>query len=419
VISMFYQLLFIHLFRPFLRYTQTNSPLPANVSPRKHCTHAAGMISKLLRLYKRTHGLMQICNIAVYIAHSACTIHILNLPDKDAKRDITHGVRQLEEIAESWLCARRTLTILSTQVRKWQIELPEDAANVLARTDALYVGMKGDHNSPGSDLPSPTRVVAQKLPTSMFLENQYIAHPLVTTQSTNIPLPQPTAIATIPNTFSDAPDGFPYTLTSSNPAITASTNNIASMSNPKPTKQSHALSDAQKQAWMQNRLARTLTPSSQAHPNMLFGGVDTLFEDSRDWWLRDQSAIFDGWEKSTHEQPSGGTGMMNTSHTMRHNSAPDGTNGSDPDGMASVNTMGMGHGHGAIHGNGTGGVNGIDSGVGSMNEAMSGNANGGRAAPVGRGSAVAAIGHGLDFLDDFEPGGRFDYSSGGRGGNMY
>ncbi len=51
---MFFQLLFIHLFRPFLKYTQATSPLPQTVSPRKLCTQAAGMISKLMRLYKRS-----------------------------------------------------------------------------------------------------------------------------------------------------------------------------------------------------------------------------------------------------------------------------------------------------------------------------------------------------------------------------
>ncbi len=129
---MFFQLLFIHLFRPFLKYTQQTSPLPQNVSPRKLCTQAAGMISKLMRLYKRSHGLRQICNITVYIVHSACTIHLLNLPEKNARRDIVHGVKHLEEIAEGWLCARRTLGILSVLARKWNVELPEEAATVRA-----------------------------------------------------------------------------------------------------------------------------------------------------------------------------------------------------------------------------------------------------------------------------------------------
>lgn len=148
---MFYHLQYIHLFRPFLKYTPSSSPLPAHVSPRRICTANAGAISKLMRLYKKAYNLRQICNIAVYMIHSACTIHMLNLPEKTAKRDIIHGVKHLEEIAEDWLCARRTLCIISVLARKWKVELPEEAAAVLQRTDEKY----GSFST--SDVPSPNR----------------------------------------------------------------------------------------------------------------------------------------------------------------------------------------------------------------------------------------------------------------------
>lgn len=138
VMHMFFQLLYIHLFRPFLLYNPNNSLMPSNISPRRLCTQAATMISKLLRLYRRFHGLRQICNICVYIAHSACTIHLLNLPEKNAKRDIVHGVKHLEEIAEGWLCARRTLRILSDLSKRWKVELPEEAAAVLLRANQKF-----------------------------------------------------------------------------------------------------------------------------------------------------------------------------------------------------------------------------------------------------------------------------------------
>lgn len=155
---MFHQLLFIHLYRPFLKYTKSTSPLPQHVSPRRICTQAASAISKLLRIYKRTYGLRQICNIAVYIVHSACTIHLLNLPDKNAKRDLVHGLRNLEEIAEGWLCARRTLRILDITASKWRIELPEEAVAVFERAYAKW-GSWGawDHgSSPATSEESPT-----------------------------------------------------------------------------------------------------------------------------------------------------------------------------------------------------------------------------------------------------------------------
>ncbi|KAK3390441.1 fungal-specific transcription factor domain-containing protein [Podospora didyma] len=148
---MFYHLQYIHLFRPFLKYTPAASPLPAHVSPRRICTANASAISKLMRLYKKTYNLRQICNIAVYMVHSACTIHMLNLPEKTAKRDIIHGVKHLEEIAEDWLCGRRTLCILSVLARKWNVEIPEEAAVVLQRADEEF----GTFST--SDVPSPHR----------------------------------------------------------------------------------------------------------------------------------------------------------------------------------------------------------------------------------------------------------------------
>lgn len=148
----FYHLQYIHLFRPFLKYSPSTSPLPPHVSPRRICTANAGFISKLMRLYKKLYDLRQICNIAVYMLHSACTIHLLNLPEKTARRDIIHGVKHLEEIAEDWPCARRTLSILSVLARKWNCELPDEASVVLKRTDAKYEYLVT------TDVPSPGRL---------------------------------------------------------------------------------------------------------------------------------------------------------------------------------------------------------------------------------------------------------------------
>lgn len=148
---MFFHTQYIHLFRPFLKYTPPGSPLPSHVSPRRICTANAGAISKLMRLYKKTWNLRQIPNIAIYMLHGACVIHILNLPEKTAKRDIIHGVKHLEEIAEDWIGARRTLGIISVLARKWNVELPEEASLVLQRTDEKW----GTFST--SDVPSPPK----------------------------------------------------------------------------------------------------------------------------------------------------------------------------------------------------------------------------------------------------------------------
>jgi hypothetical protein len=159
---MFYRLQYLHLFRPFLKYAPSASPLPAHVSPRRICTAAAMDISKLMRLYKKTYNLRQICNIAVYMEHQSCTIHLLNLPDKMAKRDIIHGVKHLEEIAEDWLCARRALSILSVLARKWKVELPEEAALTLQRSDERY----GTFNTGDVPSPAPTKHSVNGVPST-------------------------------------------------------------------------------------------------------------------------------------------------------------------------------------------------------------------------------------------------------------
>lgn len=163
ICSMFYQLLFIHLYRPFLKYTKSTSPLPQHVSPRKLCTQAASTISKLLRIYKRNYGFRQICNIVVYIAHTACTIHLLNLPERNAQRDIIHGLRNLEEMAESWLCARRTLRILDISANKWQVALPREALSIFERTHTKWGswGSWDQATSPSTSDESPSMVTAQ------------------------------------------------------------------------------------------------------------------------------------------------------------------------------------------------------------------------------------------------------------------
>lgn len=278
---MFFQLLFIHLFRPFLKYNQVTSPLPAHVSPRKLCTHAAAMISKLLRLYKRTHGLRQICNIAVYIAHSACTIHLLNLPEKNAKRDITHGVKHLEEIAESWLCARRTLGILSVLAKRWKIEVPEEAASVLARTDAKFgLYHSNDQYSPSPELMSPQQPSQMPLPSHTPGQNNIID--------------------------SAANDGGFYGAFAPNGHASASS---AQQSHVVPSSPSRAtdgdqrlsrqhrfdITPAQEEAWNRDLASRGSAASAQMSPSTVFGGIDSLVRESEGWWVKDQSALARGF----------------------------------------------------------------------------------------------------------------------------
>ncbi|KAI9821639.1 MAG: Nitrogen assimilation transcription factor nit-4 [Pycnora praestabilis] len=346
VMHMFFQLLFIHLFRPFLKYNQATSPLPAHVSPRKLCTQAASMISKLLRLYKRTYGLRQICNIAVYIAHSACTIHLLNLPDKNAKRDIVHGVKHLEEIAEGWLCARRTLGILSVLARNWTVELPEEAATVLARTDAKFgVFNYGNVQSPSKPM-EPIEPLKRESNTSPP------------------PLPLPPPAAPQNPAFNVSSNGY---LNSSNiisPAATPEGQRSSSTMSLPPqsaaelqkhyARQQHHNLPQQSFPNQDHRTTRGTRKNDYTSPSALFGGVDQLIGESQDWWLKDQSALaigFDNWNGMDAASDSSliGSGM----NGMDNINGMDGMNGVGNGGMEPDLTM-LGNGINGYIGNGQG-----------------------------------------------------------------
>ena len=308
---MFFQLLYIHLFRPFLKYSPDNSPLPPNVSPRKQCTQAAAMISKLLRLYKRSHGLRQICNICVYIAHSACTIHLLNLPDKNAKRDIIHGIKHLEEIAEGWLCARRTLGILSVLAKRWKVELPEEAAAVLARTDEKF--------GPWNEISTPKTVRAEPMlipgdeqatsPTQKFSpslqpynSNNFFARPASSSSAAAAAhvshLPRPSASS---SSFAYASDSFTRDPSSippvdlAHPRLQRHPSDPMNHTSPNNSTSNH---NAATPASTQARQSFDGGSSVGASPSQMFGGVDQLIREGQDWIFRDQTQLasgFDNW----------------------------------------------------------------------------------------------------------------------------
>ncbi|KAK7526961.1 fungal-specific transcription factor domain-containing protein [Phyllosticta citriasiana] len=304
VMHMFFQLLYIHLFRPFLKYNQQSSPLPPNVSPRKLCTQAAQSVSKLLRLYKRSHGLRQICNVAVYITHSACTIHLLNLPEKNARRDIIHGLKHLEEIAEGWLCARRTLGILSILVHKWKVELPEEAAAVLTRTDSKFGSYSENISrkslSPPTQPAQPKPVAApQNLATYGYLD------------ATRFPATSANGVfgsSTVTSAFESLTQDTERSRTG--PPQTAAE---IQYTRPGGVQHAHVHTPQQNPATPASTTINTSNHQQQQQaggsPCDLFGGVDALLRESQDnWWLRDQSALalgFDNW--GVGRAGSGGT----------------------------------------------------------------------------------------------------------------
>ncbi len=365
---MFYHLLYIHLFRPFLKYSPSTSPLPPDVSPRKMCTAAAAQISKIMRIYKRTYGLRQICNVAVYIVHSACTIHLLNLPladssistsadgtkvssegvGKAAKRDIVHGVKQLEEVAEDWLCARRTLSILSVLARKWNIVLPEEAKLVLERTDSRFgtfstgdvpspaqTQLTGENNSQrtsasprDTDFNSVAGVVDHGYGATSMAEMMQM-NPMATANPISMHTPQPPSPFAMdnfsfcpsgqnqysPTPYANSPARLPPQTIDRQPQIPyvqqqhqqqhrtpplyqpMAATSISQPSQPSPG--FHPIHTGQPRSRRHHSNSSTPPPQAQQlSPSNMFGHISAL-ENSQDWWLRDQAALAVGFENWT------------------------------------------------------------------------------------------------------------------------
>ncbi|KAI5867012.1 fungal-specific transcription factor domain-containing protein [Durotheca rogersii] len=309
LVHMFFHLQYIHLFRPFLKYSPTTSPLPLHVSPRRICTANAGAISKLMRLYKKLYNLRQICNIAVYMLHSACTIHILNLPEKTARRDIIHGVKHLEEIAEDWLCGRRTLSIISVLARKWNVELPDEASHVLRRTDEKWGTFKtSDVPSPRSHTTASSSPLTNITSTPPHTNTEQPSNAALATESTAPTAPSMAASASIVSSCiidSVAPSPSDF-----QPDTQSLIDNVTIMSNTIPLDTDSGLTTPE---WQQPQRTPTILnyPRSYAstpatRPNRSPHNVGrsrgsnptTYAVDGQDWYLKDGvnwQSSFDAW----------------------------------------------------------------------------------------------------------------------------
>ncbi|PYH55920.1 putative C6 transcription factor (NirA) [Aspergillus niger CBS 101883] len=268
LMHMFYQLLLIHLYRPFLKYTKVNSPLPQHVSPRKLCTQAASAISKLLRMYKRTYGFKQICNVAVYMAHTALTVHLLNLPEKNAQRDVIHGLRHLEEMGESWLCARRTLRILEISANKWHVELPAEATATFEQTHAKW-GSWGSWDQAISPPPSEESPPAPTMHHSVADPN--------TQRSLNVQLaqgatrlPEPTYLRPVTNAYNQF--------------------------QPVPVAQQEVWYGPDEEQIRAFTTGQNIPATTTSSPITPFDGPENLVEESQDWWSREPSAMTFGMD---------------------------------------------------------------------------------------------------------------------------
>lgn len=285
LMHMFHQTLYIHLFRPFLKFSAATTSTLSHLDPRKACLGAATTMSKYLRFYKRRYGLRQICNVAGYFIHSACTIHLLNLSQKTAKRDIVQGLKSLEEIGECWLVAKRALIILGVLVKRWQIELPDEAEGVLRRcwSDGRRFGL-------GTEV---ERVLGRKIgKDERRLRDPAHSPPPPSITNIYTGASNPTSPAVVPVAQQQQHQFFPPSVNvASPPAITAP------VSSPylNPSSPNSITVPSQQQpffAQMQQPYMSLNAPSpSSASASTPHSVLDTVDGFSQDWWYRDQTEL--------------------------------------------------------------------------------------------------------------------------------
>lgn len=303
---MFYHMLFIHLYRPFLRYNRNTSPLPTHVSPRKYLTQSAAAISKLFRLYKRLYSLNCICNITVYFIHTTLTIHLLNfggLDEKNAKRDVLHGLKHLEEIGNYWTCARRTVKVVGALAKKWTVDLPDEARTILSRVQAKWGSME-------ISTPPPTFSETS----TVFDQGVQPNEPALTVSMTDPSIQQIVSLPQLQNGLmpqqSDSPDAMSTPTRRSSggmslpPQSAAELNRLSSR-----YRTSTRLTKEQQDAWNAHQASRRSGISNtsaeavaeqNSNPAVLFGGVGSLLEEPQDWWLRDSNLAtgFENWNEN-------------------------------------------------------------------------------------------------------------------------
>ena len=206
--------------------------------------------------------------------------------------------------------------MLSMLTRRWKIEVPEEAAIVLARTDAKFGPLRPySHSSPGAETTSPgsnRQTSPAEQPAMKRDPGHYMAvHGLPDVAAMSSP-------ASVPEMRqSNGPIPLP-------PRVAAEFGHA-------PRQQRYVMPQEQQELWNQDRAARVgAMAEAQPAPAVLFGGVDALVEESQDWWVRDQSVLamgFNNWNGLESEAALLGNGANGTVYPGYVGGDSFGTNG--------------------------------------------------------------------------------------------
>lgn len=198
-------------------------------------------------------------------------------PDKNAKRDIAHGVKHLEEIAEGWLCARRTLGVLSALAKKWKVELPEEALTVLERTDVKFGLYSAD--SPPSNV--QRRPSEKTMSPSLFAAEQYWQN-----QASGSNTASYFSSPAVSNVNAGAAQGMPSQSPNSDTYRLPSQDALAS----------HLRHSSSASIAPRNSLQQVIDARNVPSPSDMFTGFEPSMRDGQDFLYRDGQQVATGFE---------------------------------------------------------------------------------------------------------------------------
>lgn len=213
-------------------------------------------------------------------------------------RDIVHGVRQLEEIGESWLCARKALAILSMVSRKWKTGLPTEVTNVFLQNDAKFSLYRHDQESVKLENPSP-----QPTPSAPQVSvANCVSHPADSSKNEYFNSDHPAVISSM----------------TGEPAVAGGVMSFAPpMADPgrHPTHEQYVISQDRQNQWNLEQVSQMPQSQRQTSPSTLFGGIESLVAESQGWWFRDPS-FFDNWYGLEQTALMTGSGLPHDSNLM-------------------------------------------------------------------------------------------------------
>ncbi|KAL6714818.1 hypothetical protein ACLMJK_007078 [Lecanora helva] len=194
VLHMYYHTVVLHLFRPFLKVDLTTS----SVSPREICTSCANNIVSILSTYRQMYGVRLGTVLMTHIILSSSIIHLLNLPNASAARDLTFSIDSLREMSTSHAFAKRCILVVIKLAKQWNIDLPPEVFT--AAED-----VPGDSAVKSNTAQSSPRVDSNVLPVPESIHAQHQGHLSVRNAANQMPF-APTKYS--PRAFSQPTDLF-------------------------------------------------------------------------------------------------------------------------------------------------------------------------------------------------------------------